>query len=53
MCPECDGNNVKIKPFDFGRCAETGYHDAGESFECLDCGAKGDVSELACVGDAY
>jgi hypothetical protein len=53
MCPECNSNNIAIKFYDYGTCPQTGYHDAGEYFECNDCGATGEVSELACVGDAY
>jgi hypothetical protein len=47
MCPQCGSHNIKIRSFDFGRCPQTGYHDAGEYFECRDCGATGDVSEIA------
>jgi hypothetical protein len=50
MCPECGSNNVRIEVYDFGVCHETGYHDAGERFECRDCGAKGDVAEVAGAG---
>lgn len=46
MCPQCGGDNVRIAPYDFGRCSETGYHDAGERFHCHDCGAEGDVDEI-------
>ena len=53
MCPECNSNSVVIKFYDYGTCPDTGYQDAGECFQCRDCGATGDVSELACVGDAY
>ena len=47
MCPECESNNLTIKPYDYGISRETGYHDAGVRFECRDCGATGDASELA------
>jgi len=47
MCPECESYNLVIKPYDYGICRETGYHDAGERFDCRDCGATGDVSDLA------
>lgn len=47
MCPECESNNLLIKPYDYGICRETGYRDMGERFECRDCGATGDASELA------
>jgi hypothetical protein len=46
MCPECDSTQLKITEFDFGTCPETGYHDAGERFECQDCGAEGDADDL-------
>lgn len=52
MCPECGSDNVVIKPYDFGTCPQTGYHDAGERFECRDCGATGDGSDLVCDGAA-
>jgi hypothetical protein len=25
---------------------QTGYHDAGERYQCLECGATGDADEL-------
>ena len=43
MCPECGSDNVSVVEYDFSRCPETGYHDAGERDECHDCGAYGDV----------
>ena len=46
MCPECGSDNVRVVPYDFGRCPETGYHDAGERYQCLECGATGDADEL-------
>ena len=46
MCPECGSDNVSVVEYDFGRCPETGYHDAGERYECHDCGAYGDADEL-------
>jgi hypothetical protein len=46
MCPECGSENVRVVEYDFGRCRETGYHDAGERYECHDCGAYGDADEL-------
>ncbi len=46
MCPECCGSNVRVVPYDFGVCRETGYRDAGERFECRSCGAAGDSDEL-------
>jgi hypothetical protein len=53
MCPEGGSHNVKVRSYDFGRCPQTGYHDVGEYFECRDCGAEGDVREIACVGNVY
>jgi rubredoxin len=52
MCPECESFNIRIEPYDFGTCPETGYRDAGERFECRDCGAAGDVSEIGSAGDS-
>ena len=46
MCPVCGSDNVKVVEYDLGRCPETGYHDAGERYECRDCGAYGDADEL-------
>ncbi len=46
MCPECGSNHVAIDRYDHGVCTETGYHDAGERFRCLQCGATGDASDL-------
>jgi len=51
MCPECGSDNVRVAQCDFGRCPETGYHDAGESYQCLACGASGDAGELVMSGD--
>ena len=50
MCPEC-GGRVLIQPYDFGRCSETGYHDAGERFRCTVCGDQGEADELVCPND--
>ena len=47
-CPECDSENVVVERYDFGTCPQTGYHDAGERFRCLQCGATGDAGEIAC-----
>jgi hypothetical protein len=46
MCPQC-GGRVHVLPFDFGICPETGYHDAGEGFRCVECGATGDADDMA------
>ena len=50
MCPECGSENVRVVEYDFGRCRETGYHDAGERYECHVCGACGDAGELVTAG---
>ena len=47
MCPECGSDAVSVHEYDFGICPQTGYHDAGERFECHDCGAEGDGDDLA------
>jgi hypothetical protein len=44
-CPECGSTNLTIREYDYGRCRETGYHDAGEMFWCLECGEMGDASD--------
>lgn len=44
MCPECGSLRVAITPYDYGRCSQTGYHDAGERFRCRDCGASARVA---------
>ena len=46
MCPECGSNHVVINQYDHGVCPETGYHDAGERFRCLDCGAEGGANDV-------
>jgi rubredoxin len=46
MCPQCGSDNVRVGDYDFGRCPETGYHDAGERYECLICGSNGEATEL-------
>jgi hypothetical protein len=35
---ECAHLHGSVIPFDNGRCAETGYRDAGHVFICRDCG---------------
>ena len=45
-CPECGSDQVTIRPYDFGTCSETGYHDAGERYRCDACGAQGDVDDM-------
>ena len=51
MCPECGSDNIRIEPYDFGRCSETGYHDAGERYRCLECGSSGDAEDLVAMTD--
>jgi hypothetical protein len=46
MCPECLSDDIDVSEFDFGICPQTGYHDAGERFRCLACGATGDAADL-------
>jgi rubredoxin len=53
MCPECGSDDVRVVHYDFGRCPETGYHDAGDRYSCGECGAYGDASELKIEEDAY
>lgn len=49
-CPECLSDDVRTFECDFGVCRQTGYHDAGERFECRACGATGDADDL--IADA-
>ena len=46
QCPVCNSESVVVEPYDFGTCPQTGYHDAGERYECLECGSHGDADEL-------
>lgn len=46
MCPECLSTDVDVREYDLGVCRQTGYHDAGERFRCLACGATGDAADL-------
>jgi len=50
MSPECGSDKVEVRPYDFGTCQQTGYHDAGERFECRNCGATGDADDLVSDG---
>lgn len=50
-CPECLSDEVTVQEYDFGICPQTGYHDAGERFRCLACGATGDAGDLV-AGEA-
>jgi hypothetical protein len=47
MCPECGSDNIRVEPYDYGVCRETGYHDAGERYACQYCGATGDADDLS------
>ena len=38
-CPQCGRAGARVTPYDFGVCSETGYCDAGEWWECGECGA--------------
>lgn len=49
MCPECGSNNIRVEPYDYGVCRETGYHDAGERYTCRNCGGSGDADDLGCA----
>jgi hypothetical protein len=46
MCPKCGSDDIVARPYDYGRCSQTGYVDAGERFTCRDCGASGDADDL-------
>lgn len=41
--------DVRVVEFDFGRCPETGYHDAGGLYRCR--GAVGDAAEIVMFGN--
>jgi len=45
-CPQCGGSDLAVEAYDFGRCSQTGYYDAGERWRCRTCGASGDVEEI-------
>jgi len=51
----CFHDHVRINEWDYGRCAETGYHDCGTEITCLDCGDVFDDAEfrreLDCIAD--
>jgi hypothetical protein len=52
MCPDCGSLDLIAESFDFGRDAETGYQDAGVSFRCLTCGARGPAEDVLERGPA-
>lgn len=33
-CPDCGSENLRYEEYDYGRCPETGYHDAGVVAVC-------------------
>lgn len=41
-CPECGSDHLARREFDYGRCRETHYHDAGLKVICHDCGSECD-----------
>jgi hypothetical protein len=47
-CPDCGAHvkHLSIRPYDFGRDSDTGYHDAGERYHCSKCGGSGDASDV-------
>lgn len=45
-CPQCGDQDLRMFPYDIGTCSQTGYHDAGERWECRTCGAVSDGEEL-------
>jgi hypothetical protein len=51
LCPECLSDEVTVQEYDFVICPQTGYHDAGERFRCLACGAIGDADDLVAGRD--
>jgi len=53
MCPEYGSDSIGIAHYDFGRCPETGYHDAGERYECYECGSYGDADDLVTEEKAH
>jgi hypothetical protein len=47
-CPMCLGTDLRAERYDFIE-RETGYHDAGERYECRSCGSMGEADELVPV----
>jgi hypothetical protein len=47
-CPECGAGSehLTVHPYDHGREAGTGYHDAGERYKCHKCGSSGDADDV-------
>ena len=45
-CPQCGSHDLRIVPYDYGMCSQTGYNDAGERWECKSCGSTGYEEEL-------
>ena len=46
QCPQCLSEDLAAYAYDFGVCPETGYHDAGERFQCRSCGATGPEEDI-------
>jgi len=47
-CPVCGSTDVLYPlEWDCGIERETGYHDCGQEYRCLACGARGETEELA------
>jgi hypothetical protein len=44
-CPHC-GGVITATAVDYGVDSDTGYHDTGFRFTCLNCGAEGTEDEL-------
>jgi len=42
-CPACGSDDLAVNEFDNGRESETGYHDAGVTYTCRNCGHTGDM----------
>ena len=46
LCPQCFSSDLRPEPYDFGRCSQTGYHDAGVKYICQSCGTVSGEDEL-------
>ena len=46
ICPQCGAQEMIMRVYDYGTCSETGYHDAGEEWQCLQCGSISDEREM-------
>ena len=45
-CPHCYSQFITLIQFDYGQDKGTGYKDAGEIFECRECGKFSTVEEV-------